>query len=163
MSRETPDADDRRWMRRAIELAGQKMQAGHGGPFGAVVVRDGELIAEGFNQVTSTDDPTAHAEIVAIRRACRKLGTFKLTGCRLYTSCEPCPMCLAAIYWARIERVYYAATRADAEEVGFDDRHFYEELARPLGEREMPEVPLLRDEARTMMAGWLKKDDRVEY
>jgi len=151
------------FMREAIRLAAKKMRAGKGGPFGAVIVRKGTVIARGFNSVTSSNDPTAHAEVMAIREACRKLKTFKLDDCELYTSCEPCPMCLAAIYWARLKRVYYANTRKDAARIGFDDDAIYRELARPLPKRSLPMKQLLRSEALQAFAEWDAKPDKVTY
>src|SRR5215471_21434342 len=136
--------EDRRkdLMRRAVALSAEKMRAGLGGPFGCVIARNGEIIAEGSNHVTSANDPTAHAEVVAIREACRKLGTFSLEGCELYTSCEPCPMCLGAIYWARLDRVYYANTRVDAAAIGFDDAAIYREFGKPIDGRAVPFIHL---------------------
>ena len=154
---------DERFLREAIRLSLDKMQAGEGGPFGAVVVRRGEIVGVGWNRVTSTNDPTAHAEIVAMRDACSRLGTFLLAGCDLYTSCEPCPMCLAAIYWARIEHLYYAAGREDAAAAGFDDAWLYDEIALPPAERAMPTEQHLRDAALEAFAAWARKEDRVEY
>lgn len=151
------------FMRRAIALSREKMQAGEGGPFGAVVVRDGVIVGEGWNRVLGTNDPTAHAEIVAIRAACARLGTFDLQGCDVYTTCEPCPMCLAAILWARIGRLYYANTRDEAAAIGFDDEHFYREVALPLHGRGLPAERLLADEARAVFGEWLAKPDRVSY
>ncbi|MGH9676507.1 MAG: nucleoside deaminase, partial [Candidatus Acidiferrum sp.] len=132
------------FMRRAIELALRNVHASKGGPFAAIVVKEGAILAEGVNLVTETNDPTAHAELVAIREACRTLGDFQLTGCDLYTTCEPCPMCLGAIYWARPARVFYACTAADAAGAGFDDAFIYEELAKPAGARRIPLAQLLR-------------------
>src|SRR5262245_52171400 len=151
------------WMRRAVAISAEKMRAGCGGPFGAVIVHDNKIVAEGFNQVTSANDPTAHAEIVAIRAACRALGTFSLAGCDIYTSCEPCPMCLAAIYWSRIDRVYYANTRADAAAIGFDDDHLYREVAKDLGDREMPFIRLDSVEAARVFREWVEKPDKIPY
>jgi tRNA(Arg) A34 adenosine deaminase TadA len=150
-------------MRRAIDLSRLHMEAGEGGPFGAVVVKDGEILGEGWNQVTSSHDPTAHAEVVAIRRACAKLGTFQLKGCEIYTSCEPCPMCLAAIYWARLDRIWYANGRADAAAIQFDDAWLYREVAAPLEARSLPAVQLLRDEALPVFQSWDRKADKVPY
>ncbi len=150
-------------MRRAVALSAEKMRAGFGGPFGAVVARNGEVIAEGFNQVTSNRDPTAHAEVVAIREACRRLGSFSLQGCEMYTSCEPCPMCLGAIYWARLDRVYYANTRTDAAAIGFDDDHIYRELDRAIDDRAVPFIRLDSDEARRIFQEWLEKPDKIPY
>jgi guanine deaminase len=150
-------------MREAIRLSAKQMRAGKGGPFGAVIVRKGKIIARGFNAVTSANDPTAHAEVMAIREVCRKLKTFKLDDCELYTSCEPCPMCLAAIYWARLKRVFYANTRQDAAKIGFDDDLIYRELSVPLSQRSMPMKQLLRKEALKTFAEWDAKPDKVEY
>ena len=146
----------------AIGLADESVEHG-GGPFGAVVVKDGQVVACGANSVTRDNDPTAHAEVNAIREACRRLGCFSLAGCELYTSCEPCPMCLAAIYWAGIERIYYANTRKDAAEIGFDDDFLYEELGKRLEERSVPIRAMLRDEALHTFRRWSEKEDKVEY
>lgn len=151
------------FLHEAIRLSAEKMAANEGGPFGAVVVRDGRVVGRGWNRVTSTNDPTAHAEVVAIRDACANLGTFSLAGCELYTSCEPCPLCLAAIYWARLDRVYYAATCDDAAAAGFDDRTFYTELAKPAWERAVPMEQALRDEACAALRAWVAKPDKVRY
>jgi tRNA(Arg) A34 adenosine deaminase TadA len=150
-------------MARAVALSAEKMRAGRGGPFGAVIARDGEIIAEGSNQVTSGNDPTAHAEVVAIREACRRLGTFSLQGCEMYTSCEPCPMCLGAIYWARLDRVYYANTRNDAAAIGFDDDHIYRELDKPIDDRAVPFIRLESEAARAIFKEWLEKPDKIPY
>jgi tRNA(Arg) A34 adenosine deaminase TadA len=150
-------------MRRAIQLSVEKMQGGSGGPFGAVIIKENAIIAEGWNQVTSCNDPTAHAEVVAIRSACQLLKTFNLNGCILVTSCEPCPMCLAATYWARVDKIYYANTRFDAAEIGFDDSFFYDELAKPVLERQVPMVELLRNEGLLAFQHWSQKSDRMEY
>ena len=150
-------------MREAIKLSIDKMRAGIGGPFGAVVVKDGEIIARGFNKVTSSNDPTAHAEVVAIREACDKLGTFQLDDCEIYTSCEPCPMCLGAIYWARPKKVYFGNTKADAAAIDFDDQFIYDELEVSLDSRKLPMIPLLRDEANAAFVEWKEKTDKVEY
>ncbi len=154
---------DTRLLREAIRVARVRMLQGRGGPFGAVVARDGVIVARGWNAVTSTSDPTAHAEVVAIRRACRKLGTFKLDGCVLYASCEPCPMCLAAAYWARVDRLVYAATRDDAARAGFDDAFLYDQVPLPPAERSLPTSQLLRTEAVAVFDAWLAKPDRVPY
>lgn len=154
---------DARLMRAAIRLSRDKMRGNRGGPFGAVVVREGRILARGWNQVTSANDPTAHAEINAIRKACRKLGTFRLDGCEIYTSCEPCPMCLAAIYWARVSRIYYAGTREDAAGAGFDDERLYREVCQPRGLREVPMEQALRLEAVAVFEEWAAKQDRVPY
>ena len=151
------------FMARAIALSIENVQSGRGGPFAAVVVKDGKLLAEGLNCVTSTNDPTAHAEIVAIREACRKLGFFELAGCEIYTSCEPCPMCMGAIYWARPDRVYFGNTAADAAEAGFDDSFIYRELAQPHIERKIPLIPMMRDEALEGFRAWIRKSDKVPY
>jgi len=152
-----------KYMRRAIELARFGMHHNHGGPFGALVVKNGEIIGEGFNRVTSTNDPTAHAEITAIRNACQQLGDFQLEDCILYTSCEPCPMCLGAIYWARPKAVFYACTRADAAGINFDDAHIYQELSQPLEQRAIPTQSLLRQEALKIFKEWTEKADKIPY
>ncbi|HXY99423.1 MAG TPA: nucleoside deaminase [Stellaceae bacterium] len=152
-----------RFMRRAIALSRERMEQGDGGPFGAVIVKDGVIVAEGWNRVTSTNDPTAHAEIVAIRAACAALGSFSLNQCEIYASCEPCPMCLAAIYWARLERVYYANDRADAARIGFDDDFLHREVAAPLAARRLPMIRLLAEEARLAFEAWEKKPDKTLY
>lgn len=152
-----------RWMREAIALSLEKMRAGQGGPFGAVIVRRGEVIARGWNQVTSHLDPTAHAEVVAIRAACARLKDFRLVGCELYTSCEPCPMCLAAAHWARVDRIFFAGTREDAAHAGFDDELLYRELALPLEERLLPMHPLLRGEAAAAFEEWAAKPNKTPY
>ena len=157
-----PDSHEQ-FMRRAIALARDGVDKNLGGPFGCVVVKDGEIIGEGFNQVTSTNDPTAHAEVVALREACRSLGSFQLTGCAIYTSCEPCPMCLGAIYWARPERIFIAATREDAAAAGFDDELFYNELDKPNAERQLKLESLLREESQMVFQHWIEKPDKVEY
>ena len=151
------------FMARAIEAATENVRAGRGGPFAAVVVKDGEIIAEGTNLVTSANDPTAHAEVVAIRNACKVLGSFQLDGCEIYTSCEPCPMCLGAIYWARPERVHYGNTFRDAAEAGFDDSFIYQQVRLPREERSIPLLPLMRDEALSSFREWMAKADKVEY
>lgn len=156
-------SDDSIHLRRAIELSRLHMEEGHGGPFGAVIVLDDEVISEGWNDVTSRLDPTAHAEVNAIRAAAAKLRRFSLQGCTLYTSCEPCPMCLAATYWARIDRVVYAATRADAALIGFDDEALYRELAMPMEQRSLPMHQALRDEAVRVFDAWRMKPDKIAY
>ena len=153
---------DIRFMREAIRLADESVARG-GGPFGAVVVKDGRILAGASNSVTLDNDPTAHAEVNAIRQACRELGTFDLKGSVIYASCEPCPMCLGAIYWAGIERIYYANTRADAAAADFADGFIYEELDKPLAERSLPIVPLLRDEALHTFRRWQEKADKTVY
>lgn len=150
------------FMRRAIALALDNIRAG-GGPFAAVIAQDGRIIAEGANRVTATNDPTAHAEVVAIREACRSLGAFQLDGCDLYTTCEPCPMCLGAIYWARPSRVYYASTAADAAAAGFDDAFIYDELKRVQAARRIPMTELLRDESLAIFHAWNSKPDKTPY
>jgi len=151
------------FLERAIEIGGHAMRRGTGGPFGAVIARGDECIAEGSNQVTRALDPTAHAEIVAIREACRKLGRHSLSGCQLYASCEPCPMCLGATYWARVDALYFAASREDAQAIGFDDARFYEELRRGTGERTLHTRQALREQARAMMEPWLTIDPGRRY
>ena len=150
-------------MRRAISLAEDNASSGNGGPFGAVIVKDGKVVAEGSNTVTVDNDPTAHAEVNAIRRACAVLGTFDLSGCELYTSCEPCPMCLAACYWAHISRVYYAAGRDDAAAADFDDDMIYVEVAKPLDERKLPFIQLLPEEGLRPFLLWRSNPDKVRY
>jgi tRNA(Arg) A34 adenosine deaminase TadA len=150
-------------MQRAIDLAVENVRLGLGGPFGAVVVRDGIIIGSGANSVTATNDPTAHAEVMAIRAACRSLNAFQLTDCEIYTSCEPCPMCLGAIYWARPARVYFAATRADAAAAGFDDAHIYDELNLALEKRTVPCAQILRDQAQEAFRVWRETTHRIPY
>ncbi|MGA9453712.1 MAG: nucleoside deaminase [Verrucomicrobiia bacterium] len=150
-------------MRAAIRLSREKMRRNDGGPFGAVVVRRGKIVGHGWNRVTSTNDPTAHAEIMAIRDACRRLKTFQLDGCELYASCEPCPMCLAAIYWARLGKIFYANTRRDAAAIGFDDDLIYREVSRPLSRRKVLMQQLLRKDALKVFAEWRKKPDKIQY
>lgn len=152
----------RRFMQMAIELANMSVATG-GGPFGAIIVRDGEVIARGTNNVTKLNDPTAHAEVQAIRNACAELESFNLQGCTLYASCEPCPMCLSAIYWAGIERIYYANTRGDAAAIDFDDSLIYDEIPKPPMQRKIPAVQLMREEALETFRLWQQKEDRVEY
>jgi guanine deaminase len=154
---------DNAFMKEAIRLATENVRAGRGGPFAAVVVKDGHIIASGTNSVTSTNDPTAHAEVTAIREACRALGAFQLPGCEIYTSCEPCPMCLGAIYWARPDRVFYAATAGDAAAAGFDDSFIYEELKREASERKIPLEPMMREAGLEPFREWNQKDDRIRY
>ena len=151
------------FMQEAIRLSIEPMHRGEGGPFGAVVVKDGEILGRGWNQVTRSNDPTAHAEIVAIREACRRLNNFRLEGCELYASCEPCPMCLSAAYWARICRLFFAATRRDAAEAGFDDEMIYQEIPLPPSNRVLPTVQFLRDPALAAFVGWRAKPDRIPY
>jgi len=150
-------------MRAAIALAEHGLRSGHGGPFGCVIVRNGEIIARGNNRVTSSNDPTAHAEVTAIREACATLGTFQLPDCELYTSCEPCPMCLSAIYWARIPIVYYGNTRADAAAIGFDDDFIYQQIPLPPEKRTLKMVSLLHGEAHHAFIEWAAKPDKTHY
>ena len=154
--------DNNKFMQRAISLSIENVDKG-GGPFGAVIVKDGEIIAEGANRVTPDCDPTAHAEVNAIRAACQKQHDFKLSGCTIYTSCEPCPMCLSAIYWAGIDKIYYANTKKDAESIGFSDNFIYQELSKPLAERAIPMRPLMRHEAQQAFRNWSNKEDKQEY
>jgi len=151
------------FMKQAIQLATENVSSGHGGPFGAVIVRDGKVVATGVNQVTATNDPTAHAEVVAIRRACAELGVFSLEGCEMYTSCEPCPMCLAAIYWSHMSAIYYGNTAADAAAAGFDDAFLYEEMKKRAGERTIPAERMLGDEAADNFEAWRNFASRVHY
>jgi len=155
--------EDRAHLARAVALAREHMHAGEGGPFGAVIVRDGEVLAEGWNQVTSTNDPTAHAEVVAIRRACRAIDDFALPGATLYTSCEPCPMCLASAHWARVSRIVYANTREDAAAIGFDDQLIYDEIPKPVTERLIPTLHAPTLEAKAVFDEWTRKPDKVAY
>tara|TARA_R110000868_G_scaffold97614_2_gene268426 strand:+ start:12414 stop:12866 length:453 start_codon:yes stop_codon:yes gene_type:complete len=150
-------------MLRAVQLSRTKMDEGCGGPFGAIIVKDGKVIAEGWNKVTSCNDPTAHAEVSAIRAACETLGSFNLAGCEIYTSCEPCPMCLAAIYWARLDRIYYANSRQDAAAIGFDDQFLYDEVAKPIPDRSLPCEHVELGEARDVFAAWDAKEDKIAY
>ena len=152
-----------KFMREAIRLSREKMRRNSGGPFGAVIVRRGKIVGRGWNRVTSANDPTAHAEIMAIRDACRRLKTFRLDDCELYASCEPCPMCLAAIYWARVRKIYYANTRRDAAEIGFDDEWIYREVTRPVSRRKLPMKQLLHKEALEVFAEWKNKPDKIRY
>ena len=151
------------FMREAIRLSFSKMSANYGGPFGAVIVHEKKIVARGWNQVTSQNDPTAHAEIMAIRAACRKLKTFRLDECELYTSCEPCPMCLAAIYWARLRKIYYGNTRRDAARIKFDDELISRELVKPRSRRKIPMQPMLRTEALKAFEAWELKSDKMIY
>jgi len=154
---------DRDFMEQAIRLAQEGMDAGTGGPFGAVVVRQGQVIGQGQNRVLADGDPTAHAEIVAIREACAHLGHFQLEDCTLYTSCEPCPMCLGAIYWARPARLVYACGREDASAIGFDDRFIYDEMGKQQSDRRIPTRQLLRGKAWQVMQAWIEKTDKIQY
>src|SRR5580704_12550967 len=151
------------FMQRAIALALENVQSNRGGPFGALIAKNGKIIAEGSNRVTSTNDPTAHAEMVAIREACMHLGTFQLTGCEIYASCEPCPMCLAAIYWARLDRIYFAGTAADAAQAGFDDSFIYQEIAKPHGQRKIPMLQLMREDSQVPFRAWAQKPNKIGY
>jgi len=154
---------DNAFMARAIQLSIDNVRSGGGGPFGAVVVQDAAIVAEGANQVTSTNDPTAHAEVRAIRKACKKLGLFDLEGCEIYSSCEPCPMCLGAIYWARLSRVYFANSAADASKIGFDDSLIYREIAQPHAQRKIPMIQMMREEALAAFRAWQDKPDKITY
>ena len=151
------------FLREAIRLSIEKLDDNEGGPFGALIVRQEEIIGRGWNRVTATNDPTAHAEVVAIRDACARLKSFSLAGCAIYSSCEPCPLCLAAIYWSHLERIYYAATCDDAAAAGFDDRVIYRELGKPARERSIPGEQSLRDEALVAFQLWNTKEDRIRY
>jgi guanine deaminase len=150
-------------MARAIELAIENVRSGRGGPFAALVVKDGRIVGEGTNCVTASNDPTAHAEVVAIRTACTTLDAFQLDGCDLYTTCEPCPMCLGAIYWARPARVYFGSSAADAAAVGFDDAFIYQQIALPLEERKIPFLEIMREESLACLRAWSEKKDRIDY
>ncbi len=151
------------FMQEAIQLSIQNVLEGKGGPFGAVVVKDGKIIARGANSVTAHNDPTAHAEVVAIREACKTLNTFQLNGCEIYTSCEPCPMCLGAIYWARPDKLFYANSKEDAAAIAFDDKFIYEEIAKPIGERKLFTKQLLRNEAIVAFNNWAESNIKTEY
>ena len=160
----TMDADPHlAFMRHAVRLSAERMRQGSGGPFGAIIVKDNRIIAEGWNSVTSTNDPTAHAEITAIRAACASLAMFSLKGCDIYTSCEPCPMCLSAIYWARLDRIYFANSRADAAAIGFDDELLYGEVSKPIEDRVIPTVKLALPEAAAVFAEWAAKPNKIPY
>jgi tRNA(Arg) A34 adenosine deaminase TadA len=151
------------FMREAIRLSVENVEQGKGGPFGAVIVKDGKIIARGVNEVTSSNDPTAHAEVVAIRRACAALHSFQLSGCEIYCSCEPCPMCLGAIYWARPDKIYFANTKADAASINFDDAFIYEEIERELSHRKLPTEQLLRNEALAAFEKWRVSQNKIAY
>ncbi len=151
------------FMARAIQLSLENVTSGRGGPFGAIVVKDGAIVAEATNQVTASNDPTAHAEILAIRHACQRLGTFDLDGCEIYSSCEPCPMCLGAIYWARLSRVYFANSDSDASRAGFDDSFIYRELAQPIAQRKIPMIQMMREEALAAFRAWEKNPNKIDY
>ena len=150
-------------LREAIALARSNMEANSGGPFGAIITKDDEVVSKGGNQVTSAPDPTAHAEIVAIRRASQNLNSFDLSGCELWVSCEPCPMCMAAAYWAHIDKIYFAASKVDAAEAGFDDEFITEELKRPVDQRQIPVYQSLREEGQLVFIAWIKKSDKTVY
>lgn len=154
--------EQKNWMRQAIALSSRNIDNG-GGPFGAVIVKDGEIVARGANRVTADNDPTAHAEVNAIREAARKLGTFDLSGCDIYTSCEPCPMCLSAIYWAHIDRIFYANTQYDAKAIDFDDSFIYTQLALAPEQRSIPAQRMLGEEAIAVFEAWRDKEDKIEY
>src|SRR5579863_9486474 len=154
---------DNRFMARAIQLSLDNVVSGEGGPFGAVIVKNGEIVAEGVNRVTATNDPTAHAEVVAIRLACAKLGGFELHECEIYTSCEPCPMCLGAIYWARLARIYFGNIAADASKIGFDDSLIYREIAQPHAQRKIPMIQMMREQALAAFRAWENKPNKIEY
>jgi tRNA(Arg) A34 adenosine deaminase TadA len=155
--------NNKKFMEEAIRLAGDNVEHNHGGPFGAVVVKDGKIIGKGGNQVTIANDPTAHAEIVAIRQAAKNLGTFDLSGCEIYSSCEPCPMCLGAIYWSRINKLYYAATKEDAAKADFDDSFIYNEFTKPKTERKLQSVQMMREEAVKVFEKWIENEDKIPY
>jgi guanine deaminase len=164
VSKLTPSAPPNpEFLRRAIELAIQNVETGRGGPFAAVIVRDGKIVGEGVNTVTTGNDPTAHGEVNAIRAACTALGTFTLAGCELYTSCEPCPMCLAASYWARLDAIYYGSSAADAAKAGFDDAFLYEEFRKSQPARALPATQLLAQEAWAAFAAWIASAGKIEY
>jgi guanine deaminase len=154
---------DNPFMARAIQLSLDNVLSGKGGPFGAVIVKSGEILAEGVNRVTAINDPTAHAEVVAIREACAKLRAFELTDCEIYTSCEPCPMCLGAIYWARLARVYFGNLASDASKIGFDDSFIYREIAQVLRKRSIPMVPMMREQALAAFRAWQEKPNKIPY
>ena len=155
--------NQKKFMREAIRLSIENVQSGNGGPFGTVIVKNGNIIASGVNKVTQSSDPTAHAEIVAIRSACETLGTFQLVGCEIYCSCEPCPMCLGAIYWARPDRIYFANTKEDAADINFDDNFIYNELDVSISQRKLPTTQLLRDEAQMAFTQWRESTEKTEY
>ena len=154
---------DNAFMARAIQLSIDNVLSGQGGPFGAVIVKDGVLVAEGVNRVTASNDPTAHAEVVVIREACTKLGTFGLKDCEIYTSCEPCPMCLGAIYWARLARIYFGNVAADASKIGFDDSFIYHEFEKPFAERSIPMIQMMHEEALGGFRAWQEKPNKLLY
>lgn len=155
--------EDIAFMKEAVRLSIENVERGIGGPFGAVVVKNGKIIARGTNQVTASNDPTAHAEVIAIRKACEVLNSFQLGGCEIYCSCEPCPMCLGAIYWARPDKLFFANSKEDAAEIKFDDKFIYEELKRPLAERKLFTKQMLREEALVAFKKWAERSDKIEY
>ncbi len=155
--------NDKKFMKHAINLATKGVDANAGGPFGCVIVKDNKIVGEGYNKVTSTNDPTAHAEMVAIRNACENLGSFQLDDCTVYTSCEPCPMCFGAIYWARPKRVFYACDKKDAAEIDFDDQFIYDELDKKMSDRDIQFVKILRKDALPVFKNWAAKTDKIEY
>ena len=155
--------EQEKFMREAIRLSLENVTSGNGGPFGAVIVKNGKIIATGTNEVTDSNDPSAHAEIVAIRNACKSLNSFKLDNCEIYCSCEPCPMCLGAIYWARLAKIYYANTKSDATVINFDDEFIYKEIELPLDQRKLPTVQLLRTEAKIAFVEWSNNNEKTEY
>ena len=157
------DTHHENYMTEAIRLAKMNMKNGHGGPFGCVIVKDGEIIASAYNEVLINNDPTAHAEMLAIRRACKKLNSHQLEGCEIYTTCEPCPMCLGAIYWSRPQKVYYAASRNDANQAGFDDEYIYRQLSLPNSERLIPFEQMSRDKVRKIFSEWSHKNSNIKY
>ncbi len=157
------DSEKHKFMREAIKLSLDNVSSGQGGPFGAVIVKDGVIIARGANEVTSSNDPTAHAEVVAIRNACKALNTFQLDGCEIYCSCEPCPMCLGAIYWARPEKIYYANSKDDAANIQFDDKFIYSEIEKPIESRSLFTRQMLRDEALIVFKKWVESENKTEY
>ena len=154
---------ERTFMKEAINEAAKSIEYKNGGPFGAVVVKDGKVLGRGHNQVTANNDPTAHAEIIAIREACKTLDTFNLEGCEIYASCEPCPMCLGSIYWANISKLYYAATKEDASKAEFSDAHFYEEIALPKNERKLQSIQLMREDAVKVFEKWIETENKIPY
>ncbi len=160
---QAPAPADQQFMRMAIGLATGNVLSGAGGPFGAVIVKDGQVVATGVNQVTASNDPTAHAEVTAIRAAAAILGSFELRGCTIYSSCEPCPMCLGAIYWSRLDALYFGSTAEDAADAGFDDSHFYDELRKPIADRGLPTMNLMRDEAAEPFKAWCNSPAKIEY
>lgn len=155
--------DKKRYMKEAIQLASQNLELNQGGPFGAIIVKDGQVVGKGMNKVTATNDPTAHAEVEAIRDATKNLNTFNLEGCEIYASCEPCPMCLGAIYWARIDKLYYAGTKDDAAKADFDDSLIYKELCLPKEKRLIPSSQMMREEAVKLFEEWIKTENKIQY